>query len=179
MEQIAQMYNRKLIVCKNESDLGGIIMNEKPTRIVVPYIIDWHEEHFKVMHILSKALPTLCKPCEIVMCQITIPISQHNITHANKMNKQAWKHKWSIFRKKYRTQKYFPWYRIACHERLNGEMFGWFSAEVFCVLESNKWLDVFSKSKPTEEERQQIKEKIGSLKLVRECRQIRLNDDSK
>lgn len=179
MEQIAQISNRKLIICKNESDLGGIIKDEKPTKIVVPYIIDWHEEHLKVMHILAKALSVFCKQCDIVMCQITIPISLHNITHANKMNKQMWKNKWLIFRKNYRTQKYFPWFRISCHERLNGEMFGCFSAEVFCVLESNKWLKVFNNSKPSVGERQQIKLNLGSLQLSREWRQKHFNDDNK
>ena len=176
MNNIAQMFNRKLVTCDEDTELYNIITNEKPKGIVIPYIYDWHEEHFFVMNRLSKVLSILNFPCNVVMSQITVPIAYYNITHANKMNKKSWKHKWSIFRNNYRTQKYFPWYRLSCHERLNGEIFGWFSSEVFCVMKSDKWLEVFFKSRPTEDERQQIKERISSLQLVREFKQARFYD---
>ena len=179
MENTAQRSNRKFILCNNSPELVEIIKKETPTHIVLPYINDWHEEHIQVMKRLYDALMVLNENVEIVMCQITIPITIFNITHCNLMDKRYWEAKWDYFRKNYHTQKNFPWYRVACHERLNGKFVNSFAAEVFCTLPSNKWKSVFEKYLPTKSFQELLLKNMGSLKSIRNINQIIVLDDEK
>lgn len=172
MSNTAQRYGRILLECNSSEELTSIIDTEKPSYIVLPYFIDWHEEHVLVMHRLYDALINVRVQVEVVMCQITVPISMCNITHCNPQSKYDWKEKWRFFRRNYLTQKYFPWYRIACHERLNGYYVGHYAAEVFCALPSEKWKLVIEGKLPSPDVKGLLKENLGSLISIRNIEQV-------
>lgn len=174
MEKIAQLYNRKIYSANNNkySDLSNVIDVVKPSVILVPYFIDWHEEHLLVNELLYNALSEFdYSGLKIAMYQVTVPIKQSNINAVNPLNIGTWNMKWKLFRKTYKTQIRFPWYRVACNERINGQAYGYYAAEVFCLMDIEDWKENFSKYRPNHKYMNKIKNSLFSLKSIRRIEQ--------
>lgn len=177
IQSISTKYNKQLLIisgCKDHS-LAEIIRRENPTHIAVPYILDWHPEHFKVMGMLDKALNDVMEVnVKIVMYQVTIPIQPYNITHVIPMDKKQWHEKWIFFKDNYKTQKFFPWYRVACQERINGAFYGKYACEAFCEIDNDEWLSCYRNMKPSIKDQMFLSENNGSLIEVRKFEQKKL-----
>ena len=171
MKNIAASYGRELRTYYNENDLSQFLTRYKPDCVLLPCFIDWHEEHIEVNDIffqISKA--NSMDDILVGMYQVTVPFSLANITHVNPMLRTQWKNKWSKFRKTYRTQSNFPWYRVACNERIQGSLFNSYAAEVYTVYPINRWQSIFEKKRLTKDWMEEIKNKLYSLIEIRQVK---------
>lgn len=170
MQSIAQKYNRTLYSKKNNDSINDVINTLHPDFVNVPYFFDWHPEHRMVLEELC-SLTGSNEKFKVVMYQVTVPILNYNITHANPLDKTNWRNKWEQFRKVYLTQSLFPAYRVACQERINGKIIEAFSGEVFSLMNYPEWCSYISKNLPDMKQMVEIKHKIVSITGIREYRQ--------
>lgn len=170
MKAMANRFNRKLHSKKEGDRLSEVITNYKPDYVTVPFFYDWHPEHRVVMSELKGVAAYGCG-FKVVMYQVSVPIANYNITHMNPMDKKAAKRKWNLFKTVYGTQGFFPTYRIACHERINGKIAGKFACEAFCVLGYSQWNRNYDNMIPGEDEIMKLKVYLNSIKDIRECGQ--------
>lgn len=161
---IADYFGRELISLGQNKlkDLQTLISKEEPSYVMVPCVYDWHSEHFQVMQLLAD-LDSTYKSFQVFMYEVTVPIPRETITHRNTLNKQEWKKKWNIFRNFYKTQKNFPWKRVAYNERANGCYTGDYACEIFFSLTYKEWKYYFMNSEPTEEWKREIKNSVNSI----------------
>lgn len=174
IERLAKKYNREVVTLSEEKpkELAHLIITYNPDCVFVPYWFDWHPEHIQVIDILKSCLD-LCREVsfEIGMYQVTVPICLDNITHKLKMNKDQWNLKWSEFRLNYKTQRHFPWYRVALNELLQGRSQSLFACEVFTVLGKSLWEEKYYSSKATEIMQHELKQSLNSLLDIRKIKQ--------
>lgn len=174
INKLASLYNRKVEVLKLDKlgSLACVLRTFTPDIVMVPFWFDWHPEHIQLLDILKDTL-LFCKeqPFKVGMYQVTVPIRHENVTHISEMTDKQWKLKWKIFRENYKTQKYFPWYRVSLNEKLQGSKFGVEACEVFCIMNSNTWIESYEKFKPTKEQTIALKMAIPSLVEIRNVEQ--------
>lgn len=168
MQVTSRKYGIKIISLRDDkvNHLSEIIEQENPKYICVPYYIDWHDEHIEVMHILRKVLRSNDNYI-IIMYQVSLPICLDDITNYYSLNRKDWKKKWIHFKKTYKTQSNFPWYRFATNERINGSSLGCFAAETYSIVSCEQWKYNLSKKRLTDEQRENIKKILSSIKKTR------------
>jgi len=164
----AQNYNRTYRACRG--NLGEIISEVKPSVIMVPFIVDWHDEHIEVIKLLAKQIETAgcIEDFRIMMYQVSVPIPTSFITHMIMMNRRERKEKWKHFKYVYKTQESFPFQRFSINEVINGKIFNSHAAEVFCLMNSLEWINFINKLCPSNSERKEMKERINNLISIRE-----------
>lgn len=173
MKKMAKLFNRTLHSKKEGESLSEVVKNYNPDFITVPFFCDWHPEHKAVMSEL-KDLSIVGSSFKVAMYQVSVPIANYNITHMNPMDKYSAKRKWNLFKTVYRTQGFFPAYRIACHERLNGNMVGAYTCEVFCVLDYSQWRFNCDNMMPGVDEIMKLKACLNSIREIRNCGQRKI-----
>jgi hypothetical protein len=110
-----------------------------PTIIITPSFIDWHEEHINSNKILREVLLKNELNSQILIYQISVPISEKKITHYMPMSYSEQNSKWKYFKKVYRSQKHIPIYRFQLQERLNGCKLDCYAAEAYILLNMKDW----------------------------------------
>lgn len=170
MKAISTLFGRRLYSKKEGKRIEDIIERYNPDFVAVPYFFDWHLEHREVMKELRDC-KTKVHDFKVAMYQVTVPIMKSNITNCNVMAGSYCTFKWNLFKKIYKTQAFFPSYRVSCHERINGAQYGLYACEVFSVLDFSAWKDNFERIIPDENEINQIKSCLNSLAQLRECKQ--------
>lgn len=168
MQNMASRFQRKLLTLKSNKigNLADVLKEEKPEYVLVPSIFDWHPEHFGVMDLLSN-VEGLCDTSSflVVMYQVTVPMPSSLITHAHSFTKEEWKRKWEIFRETYKTQTNFPWFRVSCLERINGQSQN-YANEVFRCSTFARWKEEYLEIAPNAEKRIKIKESLSSISAI-------------
>lgn len=167
LEAIANKYNRELYLVKD--DLERIIAEVSPDVILVPYFIDWHEEHIEVMQKLYDVLVQEEKSSRIniAMYQVSLPIPDESITCVQAMTFHEWNHKWKVFKNIYKSQDNIPYMRFAFTEFYHGIYSKTWAGEVFSILSSSQWITMYNKIIPDEITRRKFKREINSLKRIR------------
>ena len=161
-QNLANRYNKELIISQGNKIefLHRTITLTQPQYIALPFYIDWHPEHLQTIQILKEAIGNY--NCNIIMYQITCPIPSTMVNYAIPLNKSQWRKKWYIFKNIYKSQKYFPWYRLALIEKSAGAYTKSYSANVFCIMQRQNWLDLFYLL-PTDEISKKLKNNINQI----------------
>lgn len=156
-------YDRKIEKLKN------IIEKNKTDYICVPSCYDWHEEHLAVIKMLKKALlnSTLPSDLKILTYQVSVPMPESMITDYLSMSKTEQKEKWSLFRKIYKTQDFFPVERFMHNEFVSGGMAKSYSAEVYCCMNYKKWITFIERRAVNETQRRELEKCFKKLIKVR------------
>lgn len=167
---IANKYGRKLINLNEnrEQELFDYLRHEKPQYILVPCLYDWHEEHFRVMDLLLGLEENILKNVVIGMYQVTVPMPVQLVTNIMPILKKDWESKWKIFRKTYKTQRFFPWYRVSCNERINGKHFDAYAAEVYSLMDALDWIQLYIRNHLSTKHIEQIRQNINSIVKLRQ-----------
>ena len=150
--------------------LRSVIEEWKPDSIFLPFFIDWHEEHIKVMQYLKSALEDLNGidlPLKVAGYQVSAPIPEKYITHALTMNKKEWRNKWTLFKSLYPSQEHIPYKRFALQERVNGAYVKSFAAEVYSVNTVEEWIDLYNRLLPNEQEIKDLRNNLSSISGIR------------
>ncbi|MBN2835132.1 MAG: hypothetical protein JXR48_09220 [Candidatus Delongbacteria bacterium] len=126
--------------------LYSLIKKLNPDYIFLPYFIDWHQDHLKVIDIfydvsvlLESEGTQLYNHIFISMCQISVPIPPQVMNYGLSMSLIEWTRKWLMFLKIYKSQRTIPFFRFALQEFINGKKFNSLFSEVFTVLPLKVW----------------------------------------
>ena len=165
IKKIADMNCTRLIFFKDMRHFADVIRFEKPDVIMLPFFVDWHDEHIEVMNRLKAVLQNNIELMEIKigMYQVTLPILPECITDCYKMTYKEWKFKWKVFKEIYRTQSNFPYYRVAMNERINGKLMGSFAGEVYSFADANDWINKFEYMIPSSASRKVFIPKLNDI----------------
>lgn len=155
--------------------LTEIIKETGCSEIFLPYLVDWHPEHLKVHDIVASVLENIDSEINIVMYQVSVPISDNHINLVMPMDKQAVKNKWTLFGYFYPSQKYLPSQRFLLQERINGAYADSYAAEVYCIKSKNEWLSAKNSFVLSFNKRKSI---VSSLNHIYKLRNIVKSIDS-
>lgn len=117
---------------KVESYLASIISTERPSRILLPSLIDWHEQHRLANKILLDALSNaeFTGDIEILWYNISVPMPARFISAIVPMDRLEYRRKWRAFRAHYPSQAHINVRRFKFVERHTD--YGAFAAEPYC-----------------------------------------------
>lgn len=155
--------------------LTEIIKETGCSEIFLPYLVDWHPEHLKVHDIVASVLENINSEINIVMYQVSVPISDNHINLVMPMDKQAVKNKWTLFGYFYPSQKYLPSQRFLLQERINGAYADSYAAEVYCIKSKSEWLSAKNSFVLSFNKRKSI---VSSLNHIYKLRNIVKSIDS-
>ena len=108
--------------------------------IVLPSIVDWHEEHRKVSYLLYDMLRYAYVKPKIYSYSVTVPNENQEVIIASSISKKEQNDKYSLFYKTYHSQKFMPIFRFRINERINGVYTNTFAAEFFSHHPIDEWL---------------------------------------
>lgn len=151
---------------KIESLTTYIVKND-PNMILLPFFVDWHEEHIEVMAILNKTLEQIDFKGVIMMFQVSVPIPTAECNYSIPMSKKDVRFKWDTFRKYYKTQTCIPVSRFIANERINGGITSSYAAEVYCMVDVDKWKRLYKKMQLSDEERKALLDNLDYLPVIR------------
>lgn len=164
---IGHTYGRKII--KYQGSIKDIIDREKPRYIMLPFFIDWHQEHIKVMKILFDYLQNENGyEYKIVMYQVSVPIGEKFVNRVNRQTKAEFKEKWRVFRRVYTSQIKIPYQRFGCNERISGALANSYAAEVFVDMNRKRWIQYYEKFILKGKDCSVLKQNINDLQKIRE-----------
>lgn len=148
LQNTAKKYGKELITIFKDKpkEIALLIKKKKPEYILLPFYLDWNEEHIIVMKEFREALNILelegwPNTFRIAMYQVSVPLTSVVVTNALPLTKRQWKTKWKEFVKNYNTQKIIPYRRFAFQEYVNGKITNTFAAEVYSVLNVQAWIE--------------------------------------
>lgn len=172
MELVAHVCSREIMTLNEEKikSLKCVIENVRPNFICLPFLIDWHSEHRKVMGFLSQlSLYTQLNDVKIIMYQVSVPIPLFFINYVKIMSYKRWRNKWSFFKQYYSTQTYIPYIRFSLNECVNSNITRrrTIAAEVFSIMSFSRWQDYYIKSSRFEERIKSLVNCISDLFLIR------------
>lgn len=148
---------------------------EEKCIIVLPSIVDWHEEHRKLNYILYDALEKkkeLINACRIIWYSVTVPLCDDRYRIVS-MTRKEQKDKYSLFNRIYVSQRFMPVYRFKSQERINAAGSGYYAGEAFCELSFDEWKEIV-KFIRTNEPNADIVGDIVKLRLyINDIRRIR------
>lgn len=153
----------KLLGGNRIQELLEILQSIRPNYVFLPFFKDWHSEHIEVMALLKDVLKIYSPQINIAMYQVSLPISGKYITHANGMDLQLLNEKWDTFKKIYTTQNCIKIVRFKANEIINGKYIKAFSAEAYCVMTKEQWLNNYDSLILNKSERQYSRNNINSL----------------
>lgn len=134
------------IACSDQNlydEMSNTIKNFKPTRIVLPSCIDWHDEHQLLSILLYRFLcdNNIEELSEIIVYSVSFPMHQDFVNLVCPMTSQEQRYKWSLFDSIYESQKGFPTYRFKNWERLYAfELDNSYAIEYFHSFSLDEWL---------------------------------------
>ncbi|MBE6965540.1 MAG: hypothetical protein E7441_05845 [Ruminococcaceae bacterium] len=172
MRTVADTYKRKLITSGGDKVIfvKKVLAEEKPEFVMLPFFVDWHEEHIAVMDILEKALSgiEINHKLKIAMYQVSLPILIPHVTHCVKMDKKELTQKWKLFKKYYESQKkIIPIGRYKANERINGAYANSYACEVFSVVDVKKWLEIRDDFNLSAEEKKELQKNLQFVSKMR------------
>ena len=126
-------------------DGGGSCLNleeaiKRHDVIVLPSIVDWHQEHRKVSYLLMDLLRKLDTPPCIYSYSVTVPNESCEVVLANSMNREQVNEKYSLFNTFYKSQRFMPIFRFKINDRINGYHINEYAAETFLYHPFEKWI---------------------------------------
>lgn len=108
--------------------------------LLIPSIVDWHNEHRKVSYILYKILKKMNRKFKIYSYSVTVPNESGREILVLPMTQEEQDEKYSVFYCVYKSQKFMPIYRFRINERINGYYVNAYSAEVFLPHDFGGWM---------------------------------------
>lgn len=171
MKSLADKYNRPFFTVNandREKDLLQIIQDYQPEIIFLPFFMDWHEDHIRVMNML-KSVSASVKGFQIGMYSVSLPMLPDFITHYKPLNKSALKAKWGMFLNTYKSQTFLPWRRFCANERIIGACVNQYAAEVYSIIPVEQWIKLLDNHLLTDEQRKYLK---GNLNKIFEVRKM-------
>ena len=159
------------LILSNENfydELKGIIQEGGWDLICVPNLIDWHNDHLAVNHVLRKVLDELGeikKTIQILSYQISVPFLEDGFTHYLPMDKQEQSLKWRVFRDVYKTQYNIPAFRFKLNERIAGQLIGLHAAELYSIAPFETYKEVLDAWQPID--RSILRTAINNISSVR------------
>lgn len=167
LKNTSRLFGANLIETSIDT-LSNIIVDEMPDAICVPFYMDWHDEHLRVLEEISTNLSTLPPKIKVFSYQVSVPIPNKFINYSIPMTKKEHKKKWNYFKTNYKTQVIIPFMRFASNEIVNGGCIGAYSAEVFRVSPSLEiWNNEYKKYRLPEDERKTVIKSLHSIKETR------------
>lgn len=172
MRSVADTYKRKLITADGDKVefVKNVIAEENPDFVMLPFFVDWHEEHIAVMDILKNAISDteINRGLKIAMYQVSLPILMPYVTHCIKMDKKELTQKWKLFKKYYGSQKkVIPVGRYKANERINGAYANAYACEVFSVVDVKKWLEIRDDFNLSAEEKKELQKNLQFISKMR------------
>ncbi len=170
LKTTAKKFNKKLITISNnkEQQLAEIIEKEKINMVLLPFFIDWHDEHIAVMKYLYEAIKCMqYDNFNIAMYQVSVPIIEKEITHYLPMDKKNFQKKWNYFRETYKTQKAIPCKRFGINEKTNGRYTSAYASEVYSVNTIEQWKQKYKKFKLSNNDKECLNKSLNQLITIR------------
>lgn len=171
-------YSLENIMGDKTEALLKILKEYVPKYVLLPFYLDWHEEHVEVMNIFlnsAQRMPLEEIP-EVVMYQVSLPLPYKMIDLCYPMTKKEWKRKWRELCKIYRSQVFLPVKRFAYNEYINGAVCGAYACEVFSVKSFEVWKREFQKYKLTKNERDFCRKNIQEIGKIRKWIEERMSN---
>lgn len=121
-------------------NLEDVIRGGEYEAILLPSIVDWHEEHRRVNYLIKDACVHLnvC-PC-IYSYSVTVPNESSSDVLCVPLSEEQLNRKYAIFKRIYLSQKVMPLMRLKLNERINGYHSSCYSAEVFSRHDFDGWV---------------------------------------
>lgn len=166
LNNLARTYERK--IHKYENNLKDIISYEKPDHIMVPFFVDWHQEHLEVINTLYEYIINHVNlGFDIIMYQVSVPIGERYINRVNGLSRTQYKEKWNTFKQIYQSQKKIPYNRFACNDKISGGLCDSYAAEVFVKLNLPDWVQLHNKLIIKRNQHSDLKNHINDLQAIR------------
>jgi hypothetical protein len=124
----------------NNYYLTSVIKRYKPDIIAVPFIYDWHYQHYLTNTLLAEAIIDMQYECDILQYQISVPIPNTLVTHYSCMSKSDHKLKWQGFMEIYKSQIMIPYARFKIVEKIAGKSLNCFASEVYWHANTEVWV---------------------------------------
>lgn len=163
VKKTADFFQREIVTLSEANTLEEVVHRYCPLYIMLPFYMDWHPEHIKVMEMVAEIIDNMPSVKAIIMYQVSVPILPEFVTHVISLSKLAFRKKWAYFRSTYISQTTIPYRRFGCNERINGEFCCSYAAEVFRIVEKKQWLQELQVYRLSETEVVSIKKSLYSL----------------
>ena len=144
--------------------LFNLLMQNRFDYILLPSIIDWHQEHRKVNYLLSELNYHFQNKPGIIWYQISVPICKKYINYVERSSKEGFCNKWKNFDCCYISQKKINKKRFMYCEQ-NRE-YDTYSAESYTVLNFEDWIRLVEYSKSVDNEFFNMKKRLNNLLVL-------------
>ena len=128
--------------CKN---LVNIIDHGEYDTILLPSIVDWHDEHRRISYMIKGVCASLGVKPAIYSYSVTVPNESQQRVLCTPLSAEQLREKYDIFRRIYLSQKVMPLARLTRNEMINGYHAGCFAAETFSKYDYESWIDMVSR----------------------------------
>lgn len=132
------------------SKLEEILRKKEYDTILLPSIVDWHNEHREVSYMTKEVCSRLGITPKMICYSVTIPNESERAVLCVPLSKEQQIKKYDLFMKVYKTQRFMPVERLKLNERINGFHAECYAAEVFCKYEYKYWSKMVTKVKEME-----------------------------
>jgi LmbE family N-acetylglucosaminyl deacetylase len=167
----SKIHNIKLIIANENINglLTEFILKNKPNRILIPTLIDWHDEHRLVNFFLLDIFKSISIDWNFIIYhyQISVPIADNYITHFLPMNRKEQNSKWEVFIKYYPSQRNLPVYRFKLQEQISGILTSNFAAEVYRAYSYKEWQQWGEYAKKNSRELDVLFSEINHIEKIR------------
>ncbi len=170
LENTATLYNIQLETMKESKEdyLCELVKKINPSLIMVPFFLDWHQEHIVVMNVLENALKRISDKNTVVgMYQVSLPILPEMVTTSFGIDKNELRGKWKYFKSNYKTQRSFPYKRFMLNERINGAISNNYAAEIYCLMGAENWCYMKQKWQLSRDEIEAVKGRLNDISKTR------------
>jgi len=124
-----------------KDELYKEILDYSPDLILLPYYLDWHEEHREVNYLIYAIIKKYNKRLiqKIGCYKISTPIPASQVNFIVSLAKKDLNEKKKVFYKYYRSQKYLPLNRFFYEDRAYGRLFKLYAAEIYSIFDIDTW----------------------------------------
>lgn len=151
----------------NCENLEKIIAQGGYESIIIPSIVDWHDEHRKISYMICEICEKLSIKPRIYCYSVTVPNESLREVMCVPMTKEQLNNKYKLFKKVYLSQKMMPTTRLQLNERVNGFHAGCFATETFVGYGFDEWKKMIS--------RVEVEESMQDTRLMEYVRDLRKN----
>lgn len=167
-QEITALCSRLHVPCidgeRQERNLEELLRQKAFNKIILPSLVDWHDEHRKVNYILVEICKRLDIHPDIYWYSVTVPIeSCQNIRYAP-MSRSEQKRKYMLFEQVYHSQSFMPLSRFKINERINGHYSKCYAAEVFMPVAFPRFVILANKLQQEEAGRSGLIRDISNTK---------------
>lgn len=128
--------------CEN---LESILSKGNYDSILLPSIVDWHNEHRRISYMVNNVCVRLKIAPEIYCYSVTVPNESPREVLCVPLTEEQLQRKYEIFKKIYLSQKVMPIVRLKLNEKINGFHANVYSAETFLKQDFYKWSNMVSR----------------------------------